>query len=166
MSTTITLNHSQIMTRADAEISTLQKNREAAQARIQAIDADIATVDSRIQARNIHLSTLQQTVEHHQQAYDTALAAALLSDGTVSNKDNAHATKAAERALRDAQKAYSKAETKATSDDEQDTNHKRGLMEERALQEVKLASLGRMLATMQAAKEQQDKAIGEQEGFP
>lgn len=163
MTATAKLSQQQIITKAQAELGTLDKESAEARARMVAIRAEVETINSRSQERDTSLRTLRETVQSLVQQHERLSAHDELAKGTLAAGHVTDQVKAAERERRKAEKALQEAQTKAASDEAKDQTRLQALETERLASERGLDDLTRRREAVEQVIRDAQAAMGEGE---
>jgi chromosome segregation ATPase len=159
----VTTPYKQMLARADAELAALAKAHEETQARIIVIDAELASIAARAEARRVQVHTAQQTRNELENAFRQAQAQATFAEGTVVAKQElvplSQKEKQAQKAEQDLAKLLQRTEAERAKDEHRAAT----LHNERAASEKRLAEIQQQRSIMEAARRKTHSEQGEAE---
>lgn len=156
------LSHQQTINKAEAECTAITQSEALEQAKVQAIDAEVSTINARWQARTTELATAQQTVAHLSTQYEALRAEDDLSAGTL-DAGVTEQMRVAERELRKAQKTASDIETRVRAEDERSQARLQELSTKREQAEQEIERLQKRKLAVQSVIETKQREMGVEE---
>jgi DNA repair exonuclease SbcCD ATPase subunit len=161
--TKVTTPYKQMLARADAELAALAKAHEETQARIIVIDAELASIAARAEARRVQVHTAQQTRNELENAFRQAQAQATLAEGTVGAWQElaplSQQEKQAQKAEQDLAKLLQRTEAERAKDEARAAT----LRNERVASEKRLGEIQQQRSAMEAARRKTHAEQGEAE---